>query len=163
MWDTIETSEQSMYEQNMKQAFMRGVCALNLEAMTMFRQRDATDNGLTPPTGPGEGGHSEGEKSDHPSLDLTDPPQRHTSHLPPSESTPSTHSHGNQPPHFTPLTHPSSQSGHVTTSSVQVWTSQLRAKAATRGQSSVGVASHIGGCGQSYRRVWQTSTSCYGG
>ena len=29
--------QQSLYEQNMKQAFMRGVCALNMEAMSMFR------------------------------------------------------------------------------------------------------------------------------
>ena len=29
--------QQSLYEQNMKQAFMRGVCALNMEAMNMFR------------------------------------------------------------------------------------------------------------------------------
>ena len=162
-----------MYEQNMKQAFMRGVCALNLEAMTMFRQHDATGyhgNGLAPSTG--EGGHSEGEESDHPSLDLAHPPQRHTSHLPPSESAPSTHhhgdlthplprphlpssvsappthSHGNQPSHLTPLPHPSSQSGHVTASSVQVRTSQPRTKATTRGQSSVGVASHRRGRGR---------------
>ena len=136
----------------------------------MFRQCDATGyhcNGLATPIG--EGGHSEGE-SDHPPLDLAHPPQRHTSHLPPSESAPSTHyhgdlthppphlqssvsaplthSHGNQPPHLTPLPHPSSQSGHVTTSSVQVLTSQPRAKAAIRCQISVGVISHRGGRGR---------------
>lgn len=29
--------ERNLYEENMKKAFMRGVCALNLEAMTMFQ------------------------------------------------------------------------------------------------------------------------------
>lgn len=33
-----------MYEETMKKAFMRGVCALNLEAMTMFG-KDADDEG----------------------------------------------------------------------------------------------------------------------
>ena len=28
---------QSLYEENMKKAFMRGVCALNMEAMSMFQ------------------------------------------------------------------------------------------------------------------------------
>lgn len=31
--------ERNLYEENMKKAFMRGVCALNLEAMTMFQHR----------------------------------------------------------------------------------------------------------------------------
>ena len=29
-------AEREQYEENMKKAFMRGVCALNMEAMTMF-------------------------------------------------------------------------------------------------------------------------------
>ena len=33
-------AERDLYEENMKKAFMRGVCALNLEAMSMFRQQD---------------------------------------------------------------------------------------------------------------------------
>jgi len=33
-------TERDLYEENMKKAFMRGVCALNLEAMSMFRQQD---------------------------------------------------------------------------------------------------------------------------
>lgn len=33
-------TERDLYEENMKKAFMRGVCALNLEAMSMFRHQD---------------------------------------------------------------------------------------------------------------------------
>ena len=43
-------AERELYEENMKKAFMRGVCALNMEAMTMFR--------------PPEGGESHGHHSD---------------------------------------------------------------------------------------------------
>lgn len=32
--------ERNLYEENMKKAFMRGVCALNLEAMTMFQHNE---------------------------------------------------------------------------------------------------------------------------
>ena len=32
--------ERNLYEENMKKAFMRGVCALNLEAMTMFQHQE---------------------------------------------------------------------------------------------------------------------------
>lgn len=39
-------SEREEYEATMKKAFMRGVCALNLEAMTMFQGKDSrTDPG----------------------------------------------------------------------------------------------------------------------
>ncbi|KAK2521262.1 centrosomal protein POC5 isoform X1 [Columba livia] len=34
-------SEREQYEDTMKKAFMRGVCALNLEAMTMFQSKDS--------------------------------------------------------------------------------------------------------------------------
>lgn len=34
-------AERDLYEENMKKAFMRGICALNLEAMSMFRQNEA--------------------------------------------------------------------------------------------------------------------------
>ena len=34
-------TERDCYEQTMKKAFMRGVCALNLEAMSMFQHGDA--------------------------------------------------------------------------------------------------------------------------
>uniref|UniRef100_A0A8D2NGM2 Centrosomal protein POC5 n=1 Tax=Zonotrichia albicollis TaxID=44394 RepID=A0A8D2NGM2_ZONAL len=34
-------SERDQYEDTMKKAFMRGVCALNLEAMTMFQSKDS--------------------------------------------------------------------------------------------------------------------------
>ena len=37
-------AQRDMYEETMKKAFMRGVCALNLEAMTMFG-KDADDEG----------------------------------------------------------------------------------------------------------------------
>ena len=33
-------AEKNLYEENMKKAFMRGVCALNLEAMTMFQHHE---------------------------------------------------------------------------------------------------------------------------
>jgi len=39
--------EREHYEEAMKKAFMRGVCALNLEAMTMFQEPDGT-NGAVP-------------------------------------------------------------------------------------------------------------------
>ena len=37
--------EREHYEENMKKAFMRGVCALNMEAMNMFQEPEpgATD------------------------------------------------------------------------------------------------------------------------
>ncbi|XP_038077562.1 centrosomal protein POC5-like isoform X2 [Patiria miniata] len=38
-------SEREMYEETMKKAFMRGVCALNLEAMTMFHENEENDGG----------------------------------------------------------------------------------------------------------------------
>ena len=31
------TAQKELHEENMKKAFMRGVCALNMEAMTMFK------------------------------------------------------------------------------------------------------------------------------
>lgn len=40
-------AEREIYEETMKKAFMRGVCALNLEAMHMFREPGSED-------GPGE-------------------------------------------------------------------------------------------------------------
>ncbi|XP_047909627.2 centrosomal protein POC5 isoform X5 [Anser cygnoides] len=44
-------SEREQYEDTMKKAFMRGVCALNLEAMTMFQGKDSrTDPGILPPS-----------------------------------------------------------------------------------------------------------------
>ncbi|KAM6329081.1 centrosomal protein POC5 isoform 3-T3 [Alca torda] len=40
-------SEREQYEDTMKKAFMRGVCALNLEAMTMFQGKDSrTDSDI---------------------------------------------------------------------------------------------------------------------
>ena len=33
--------ERDQYEETMKKAFMRGVCALNLEAMNMFHEQDS--------------------------------------------------------------------------------------------------------------------------
>ncbi|KAM6230661.1 centrosomal protein POC5 isoform 2-T2 [Porphyrio hochstetteri] len=44
-------SEREQYEDTMKKAFMRGVCALNLEAMTMFQGKDSrTDSERLPPS-----------------------------------------------------------------------------------------------------------------
>ena len=33
-------AERDLYEENMKKAFMRGVCALNMEAMSMFKYNE---------------------------------------------------------------------------------------------------------------------------
>ncbi len=33
-------TERDVYEETMKKAFMRGVCALNMEAMAMFHEGD---------------------------------------------------------------------------------------------------------------------------
>ena len=48
-------TERDLYEENMKKAFMRGVCALNLEAMSMFRAHDGPQ---------GTGYHSDGDALD---------------------------------------------------------------------------------------------------
>lgn len=37
-------SEREQYEETMKKAFMRGVCALNMEAMGMFRENGNEEN-----------------------------------------------------------------------------------------------------------------------
>ena len=41
-------AERERYEETMKKAFMRGVCALNLEAMSMFREGE--EGGRRPPS-----------------------------------------------------------------------------------------------------------------
>lgn len=41
-------AERERYEETMKKAFMRGVCALNLEAMTMFREGEEGERRPTP-------------------------------------------------------------------------------------------------------------------
>lgn len=46
-------AEREIYEETMKKAFMRGVCALNLEAMHMFREPGDED-------GPGESRETRG-------------------------------------------------------------------------------------------------------
>ena len=38
-------AERETYEETMKKAFMRGVCALNMEAMGMFQQPDTGGGG----------------------------------------------------------------------------------------------------------------------
>ena len=44
-------TERDCYEDNMKKAFMRGVCALNMEAMSMFKenQEETEDHRVEPP------------------------------------------------------------------------------------------------------------------
>ena len=42
-------SDREQFEERMKKGFMRGVCALNLEAMTMFKEEDATKENVEPP------------------------------------------------------------------------------------------------------------------
>lgn len=37
-------TERDCYEENMKKAFMRGVCALNMEAMSMFHEGKDEEN-----------------------------------------------------------------------------------------------------------------------
>ena len=37
--------ERELYEETMKKAFMRGVCALNLEAMNMFHEQEGGGGG----------------------------------------------------------------------------------------------------------------------
>ncbi|XP_063996222.1 centrosomal protein POC5 isoform X1 [Pogoniulus pusillus] len=44
-------SEREQYEGTMKKAFLRGVCALNMEAMTIFQGKDSsTESGKLPPS-----------------------------------------------------------------------------------------------------------------
>ena len=50
-------AERDLYEENMKKAFMRGVCALNMEAMSMFRYHEAEQNGYQ---GNSDGNHGDG-------------------------------------------------------------------------------------------------------
>ena len=139
---------------------MRGVCALNMEAMSMFR---GGGNGSVP-------GHQEEIGSDvgHEGSEVAEsevelePSTHHT----PSHSAPFTHHRGNQmnipqvryaqspsqnshlpPPHTLPTSQQPTTA--VATSSVIIQTSQPRAKVvpSSRGQSSVGVASHRKGRG----------------
>ena len=50
-------AERDQYEETMKKAFMRGVCALNLEAMSMFREGEEGGRGPPPPAAnPNSGG-----------------------------------------------------------------------------------------------------------
>lgn len=50
-------AERDHYEETMKKAFMRGVCALNLEAMSMFREGEEGGRGPPPPAAnPNSGG-----------------------------------------------------------------------------------------------------------
>lgn len=51
--------ERDRYEETMKKAFMRGVCALNLEAMTMFQPQDDQRSE------PGQRGHMSSDFSDN--------------------------------------------------------------------------------------------------
>ena len=142
---------------------MRGVCALNMEAMTVFR---SGGNGLAPANLEDVGSDAGQEEPEVVGSDT-----ELTTHLPPSHSAPITHHHGTQTnilqshsahPHQTPqstahfaLPHTLSSSHHTTsaiaTSSVQVQTSsqaKVRSLAASRGRSSVGMTSHRRGRGQ---------------
>ena len=49
-------AERERYEETMKKAFMRGVCALNLEAMSMFREGEEGGRGPPPAAVSGNGG-----------------------------------------------------------------------------------------------------------
>ena len=57
-------AERNLYEENMKKAFMRGVCALNLEALTMFQHPENESTDQCEPSnhehaGDGAGGESQ--------------------------------------------------------------------------------------------------------
>ncbi|XP_059947743.1 centrosomal protein POC5 isoform X3 [Mesoplodon densirostris] len=73
--------EKEHFEDSMKKAFMRGVCALNLEAMTIFQNRADTDltNNKREEYGPGVQGK---EHSSH--LDPSAPPMPSAIAVPPS-------------------------------------------------------------------------------
>ncbi|XP_066887268.1 centrosomal protein POC5 isoform X2 [Kogia breviceps] len=73
--------EKEHFEDSMKKAFMRGVCALNLEAMTIFQNRGDTDftNNKREEYGPGVQGK---EHSSH--LDPSAPPMPSAIAVPPS-------------------------------------------------------------------------------
>ena len=51
-------AEREIYEETMKKAFMRGVCALNLEAMHMFREPGDEDEPGEPRDPGGDAGGS---------------------------------------------------------------------------------------------------------
>ena len=48
-------AEKERYEETMKKAFMRGVCALNLEAMSMFREGEEGGRRPPPPASSSDG------------------------------------------------------------------------------------------------------------
>lgn len=48
-------AERERYEETMKKAFMRGVCALNLEAMSMFREGEEGGRRPPPPANSSDG------------------------------------------------------------------------------------------------------------
>ena len=48
-------AERERYEETMKKAFMRGVCALNLEAMSMFREGEEGGRRPPPPASSSDG------------------------------------------------------------------------------------------------------------
>ena len=151
-------AEKTQYEQNMKQAFMRGVCALNMEAISMFRQSNGAGNhdDLAPPTGDsGEDQSGEEENVENtPSVDLPHPPPLTSSHSAPSTYHQLHPTCSTQPPLTSQQAHsvlnpfPTVQSGHVTTSAVRIQTSQTKVRGSTRGQSLVGMGNCRKGCGQ---------------
>lgn len=64
--------ERDSFEENLKKAFMRGVCALNKEAMTMFNKEQLGDCGYhgnqTAPPPPPPPPVTEGRKSREPKV-----------------------------------------------------------------------------------------------
>ncbi|XP_073240879.1 centrosomal protein POC5-like isoform X1 [Porites lutea] len=54
-------AERERYEETMKKAFMRGVCALNLEAMSMFREGEEGGRRPPPPASSSDGTFSDTE------------------------------------------------------------------------------------------------------
>ncbi|XP_074612955.1 centrosomal protein POC5-like isoform X2 [Acropora palmata] len=67
-------AERDQYEETMKKAFMRGVCALNLEAMSMFREGEEGGRGPPPPAAnPNSGGEIPSDTEDLPRYRLPIP------------------------------------------------------------------------------------------
>ena len=129
------------------------MCALNMEAMTVFRSRG---NGLAPANLENVASDAEQEEPEVVGSD-TDL----TTHLPPSHLALITHHHGTRPTFLSHSAHPQqttqstahpalphtlSSSHHTTsaiaTSSIQVQTSQAKTKSLAALRGSVGVASH---------------------
>uniref|UniRef100_A0A8C6FPH4 Centrosomal protein POC5 n=1 Tax=Moschus moschiferus TaxID=68415 RepID=A0A8C6FPH4_MOSMO len=76
--------EKEHFEDSMKKAFMRGVCALNLEAMTIFQNRGDTGTDLTTNKREEYGPGAQGKEPPSAHLDASAPPVPSAGAAPPS-------------------------------------------------------------------------------